>query len=180
MRRVLPLFAAFALAIPSFADDKPTPVKFSGLSGDPPAAWKSEKPANLLRSHQFKLPSNDKNYADAELTVSPKSSDDVAKNFDKWKAQFTPPDGKKAEEVSKTSEFKVGDAKVHVLDVTGTWKFKERPFDPKSKEEVRPEYRAVWVIVVGKDDTTHLRLSGPQGVVDKHYPEFEKWLKGLK
>ena len=180
MRRALSLFAVVVSAAVASADDKPMPVKFSGLSGDPPAAWKAEKPANLLRSHQFKLPSDDKTYADAELTVSPKSSDDVAKNFDKWKAQFTPPDGKKAEDVTRTSEFKVGEVKVHVLDVTGTWKFKERPFDPKSKEEIKPEHRAVWVIVVGKDDTTHLRLSGPQGVIEKHYPAFEKWLKGLK
>jgi hypothetical protein len=168
--------AAFALA----AADKPKPVDVAGLKADPPAGWKAEKPANLLRSHQFKLPSDDKAFADAELTVSPKSSDDVAKNFDKWKAQFTPPDGKKPEDVTKTSEFKVGDVKVHVLDVTGTWKYKERPFDPKSKEEIKPEHRAVWVIVVGKDDTAHLRLSGPQAVVEKHHPAFEKWLKELK
>jgi hypothetical protein len=179
MRRALTL-AAVVFAAAAAAADKPTPVDVAGLKADPPAAWKAEKPANLLRSHQFKLAGEDKNYADAELTVSPKSSDDVAKNFDKWKAQFTPPDGKKAEDVTKTSEFKVGEAAVSVLDVTGTWKYKERPFDPKSKEEVKPEYRAVWVIVKGKDDTAHLRLSGPQGVVDKHYPEFEKWLKALK
>ncbi len=180
MRRALSLFAVVVFVAVVVADDKPTPVKFSGLSGDPPAAWKAEKPANLLRSHQFKLPSDDKTYADAELTVSPNSSKDVAAKFDEWKAQYTPPDGKKAEDVTKTGEFKVGDAKVHVLDVTGTWKYKERPRDPKSKEEIRPEYRTVWVIVVGKDDTAHLRLSGPQGVVEKHYPAFEKWLKAMK
>ncbi|MCU0702960.1 MAG: hypothetical protein MUF18_03110 [Fimbriiglobus sp.] len=180
MRRLLALSVFTAFTLPALADDKPGPVKFSGLSGEPPATWKAEKPANLLRSHQFKLPSDDKTYADAELTVSPKSSDDVTKNFDKWKTQFTPPDGKKVEDVTKTSSFEVSGVKVHVLDVSGTWKYKERPFDPKSKEEIKPEYRAVWVIVVGKDDTTHLRLSGPQAVVGKHYAEFEKWLKGLK
>ncbi len=173
-----PLLLVAALAVS--ADDKPKPVEVSGLKADAPASWKAEKPANLLRSHQFKLASADKGFADAELTVSPKSSDNVTKKFDEWKAQFTPPDGKKAEDVTKTSEFKIGEVKVHILDVTGTWKYKERPFDPKSKEEIKPEYRAVWVIVVGKDDTTHLRLSGPQGVVEKHYPEFEKWLKALK
>jgi len=180
MRRALFLLATFAFALPLFADDKPVPVKFSGLSGDPPAAWKSEKPANLLRSHQFKLPSADKNYADAELYVMKDTDDKVEKNFDTWKGQYTPPDGKKAEDVTKTSEFKIGEVKVHVLDVTGTWKFKERPFDPKSKEEIRPEYRTIWVIVVSKNDNSFIRLSGPQGVVDKYYPEFEKWLKALK
>jgi hypothetical protein len=168
------------LFVAAFALSADKPVEVAGLKADPPAGWKAEKPANLLRSHQFKLPSDDKNYADAELSVSPKSSDKVNDKFDEWKAQYTPPDGKKAEDVTKTSTFEVGGAKVHVLDVTGTWKFKERPRDPKSKEETRPEYRTVWVIVVGKEDTAHLRLSGPQGVIEKHYPEFEKWLKALK
>ena len=40
-------------------------------------------------------------------------------------------------------------------------KYKERPFDPKSKEEIKEDYRVVWVIVTEKDETTHLRLSGP-------------------
>ena len=175
------LFAVlFAFPAVAVADDKPTPVTMSGLSAAAPAGWKSEKPANLLRSHQFKLASADKDHADAEVVVSPKSSPDVAKNFDKWKAAFTPPDGKTAEDVTKVSKFEVSGATVHVLDITGTWKYRERPNDPKSKEELRPEFRAVWVLIVTKDETTHVRLSGHQSVVEKHYPDFEKWIKALK
>lgn len=172
------LLAVFTL--PVFADDAPLTVKVNGLSAVAPAGWKSEKPANLLRSYQFKLASPDKDHADAEVIVSPKSSADVTKNFDKWKAGFTPPDGKTAEDVTKTSQFEVAGAKVHVLDVSGTWKYRERPNDPKSKEELRPEFRAIWVMVVTKDETTHIRLSGHQSVVEKHFPEFEKWVKSLK
>lgn len=167
--------AAFALAA-----DKPAAVTLSGLSAVPPAEWKAEKPDNLLRSHQFKLPSGDEGFADAEVNVSPKASDDVEKYFGRWKDQYTPPDGKTADDVTKISELTVGGAKVHILDVTGTWKYKERPFDPRSKLQTLPEYRTVWVIVVGKEDTTHIRMSGPQGVVGKYYPGFEKWLKALK
>lgn len=29
-------------------------------------------------------------------------------------------------------------------------------------------------------EATHLRLSGPQKAVEKHYPAFEKWLKSIK
>lgn len=165
----------------ALADDKPVAVKVGGLSAVAPTGWKAEKPANLLRAYQFKLPSADKDHADAELTVSKSdASADVTKNFDTWKAQYTPADGVKPEDAIKTREFEVGGAKVSVLDATGTWKFKERPRDPSSKEETRPEFRTVWVIVTGKEGTTHLRLSGHQSVVEKHYPEFEKWLKSLK
>ena len=168
------------LTLPAFADDTPVMVKVNELSAAAPAGWKSEKPANLLRSYQFKLASPDKDHADAELIVSPKSSADVTKNFDKWKTGFTPPDGKTAGDGTKTSQFEVAGAKVHILDVSGTWKYRERPNDPKSKEELRPEFRAVWVMVVTKDETTHIRLSGHQSVIEKHYADFEKWVKSLK
>ena len=164
----------------AIADEKPVAVKVSSLSAVAPAGWKSEKPSNLLRSYQFKLPSPDKDHADAELIVSPNSSPDVTKNFDKWKAGFTPPDGKTPEDVTKVNQFEVAGAKVHTLNVSGTWKYRERPNDPKSKEEIRPEYRAVWVVVVTADGTTHIRLSGHQSVVEKHFADFEKWVKSLQ
>lgn len=174
------LLAAFALG----ADAKPVTVTVSGLKADAPAGWKAEKPSNNFRSFQFKLPGDDKTYADAELYVSNDADAKVEKNFTTWKGQYTPPDCKKPEEAIRTSEFEQGGRKFHVLDATGTWKFKPNPFDPRSKEETRPEYRTVWVIVAWKDgdkpDNSHIRLSGPKGVVDKHHPEFEKWLKALK
>ena len=42
------------------------------------------------------------------------------------------------------------------------------------------DYRAIWAIVVVKDEATHVRFSGPSKIVAKHFDEFEKWLKALK
>ena len=140
------------------------PVKFGPLSAAPPASWKSEKPANRLRSHQFALASGEENVPDAQVFVMPESSAKTDKEFPRWKAQFTPPDGKTLDDVSKESKWEVGPATIHLLDVSGTWKYKERPFDPKSKEEVKPEYRAVWAVVVQKDEATHVRLSYVRGL----------------
>ena len=172
------LFVICLIAAPAFAAE-PVVVKFAGVSAEAMSGWKSEKPANLFRSHQFKLATFDKDYADAELTVTPKSSDDVKKNFEKWKSQFTPADGKKLDDVAKTSEMEVGGIKLYLLDVSGTWKYRERPVDPKSEKEY-PEFRTIWVIAIGKEDTAHIRLSGQHTVIEKHYPDFEKWLKSLK
>jgi len=173
---------AFLVAMPvlSAADPKPEAIKFGKLSSTVPAEWKTEKTSNRLRSHQFKLVSPMKDFADGEVIVMPDSNPDPAKSFPRWKESFVPPDGKTVEDISKVNKFEVGGATVHVLDVTGTWKFKERPFDPKSKEEVRPDYRVVWAIVVAGDDATHLRIAGPMSVVEKFYPAFEKWLKSIK
>lgn len=160
------------------ADPTPTAVKFGKLSATVPTDWKSEKPANRLRSHQFKLPSGDKGLADAELYAMPRSDPNPDKSFPRWKASFVPPEGQTLDDVAKVSKFEVNGATVHLLDVSGTWKYK--PFPMAKKEELRPEYRAVWAVVVTGDGATHLRLSGPREVVEKHYPAFEKWLRGLK
>jgi hypothetical protein len=161
------------------ADDKGTVVKVNKMTATAPADWKSEKPANRLRSFQFRLPGAD-GRGDAEVYVMPESSPNVEKEFPRWKAQFVPPEGKTAEDISKTAKWDVPGATVNVLDVSGTWKYKERPFDPKSKEELRDDYRVVWVVVSDKDETTHVRLSGPRETAEKHYAAFEKWIKSLK
>lgn len=158
----------------------PVVVKLGSLSATTPADWKSEKPANLLRSHQFKLASGDPALADAEVAVYKEGSPKVEAKFAEWKATFVPPDGKSLDDVSKTAKWDLPGAAAHVLDVSGTWKFRERPRDPKSKEEVKPEYRAVWVIVLQGEEATHVRFSGPEKVVAKHYPAFEKWVKSAK
>ena len=162
------------------AEDKGTPVKLSGLAGTAPATWKSEKPANRLRSYQFKLPSGDKDYADAEVAVFPESSPDNAKNFARWKETFVAPDGMTLDQAAKTGKLEVGKVSAATLDVSGTWKYKERPQDPKSKEMLLAEYRAIWVVLETPDETSHVRLSGPAMVVEKHKKDFDAWLKALK
>ena len=162
------------------ADPKPTVVKLGTLSATAPATWKSEKPNNLLRSYQFKLPSGDPAFADAEVAVYKEASPKVEEKFAEWKATFMPPEGMTIDDIAKVSKYEVGTATSHVLDITGTWKYRDRPRDPKSKEELKPDYRAVWVILRDKEETTHIRLSGPMTVVEKHVADFEKWLKSAK
>lgn len=160
------------------ADSAPVIVKFDKLSAPVPAHWQSVRPANRLRSHQFKLPSGDKAVADAEVYVMPDSNPDPVKSFPKWKATFVPPEGKTIDDVAKVSQFTVNGATVQQLDVSGTWKYK--PFPMSRKEELRPDYRAIWAIVATKDGATHVRLSGPAPVVAKYYPAFETWLKSIR
>lgn len=161
------------------AGQNDTVVKVGKLSATAPAEWKSEKPANRLRSFQFKLP-GDKDHPDAELIVSPESNPGVEKNHAMWKATFVVPDGKTPDDISKVTKWDVPGATVTVLDMAGTWKYRERPFDPKSKEELKDDYRVVWVMVTDKDETTHIRLSGPKPTVDKYAAAFEKFVRSLK
>lgn len=159
------------------ADDKPVVVKLNKLSATAPADWKSEKPANRLRTYQFKLPGA-KEHPEAELTVMNESLPGVEKNFPKWKNTFVAPEGKTADDISKTAKWDVKGATVNVLDMTGTWKYKERPID--KKETLLEDWRVIWVIVEEKDEAHHIRLSGPAVTVAEHAAAFEKWVKSLK
>jgi hypothetical protein len=165
------------------ADAKPVVVKLAKLSAAAPADWKSEKPANLLRKYQFKLPGA-KDHPAAELTIMGESLPGPAKNFPKWKASFVPPEGKTTDDIARTAKWDVPGATVNVLDMTGTWKYKARPID--KKETLLDDWRVIWVVVDEKDkggdvlESHHFRLSGPAPTVDAHAKEFEKWVKSLK
>ena len=180
MRSFPALALLLALPVLAAAQDKGTEVKINETKAVAPAGWKKEKPANRLRSYQFKLPGA-KDSTDAELTIYPESHPNPDKSFPRWKATFVPPEGKTIDDIAKVTKWEVKGATVTVLDVAGgTWKYKERPQDPASKEMLLDNYRVIWVIVAGKEEATHLRLAGPAATVDKHAKAFEEWVKSLK
>src|SRR5438105_2536689 len=70
----LVMIAGMAVAQPPKPTPKPEPtgsveVTLDGLKSTTPASWKPDKPANLLRAYQFKLPHADGDKDDAELFV---------------------------------------------------------------------------------------------------------------
>jgi hypothetical protein len=182
--RSIPALAVLLLPLLAVAQDKDkdkgTEVKINSMKATTPADWKKEKPANLLRSYQFKLPAEGK-FAEAELTVYPESHPNPDKSFPRWKAMFIPPEDKTINDLTKMPKWEVKGATVTVLDISGgTWKYKERPQDPTSKEMLLDNYRVIWVIVAEKEEATHIRLAGPIATVDKHAKAFEAWVKSLK
>jgi len=154
-------------------------VKIGKLSATAPGEWKNEKPSNRLRSYQFRLAGID-GLPDAEIAIYPESHPSPEKNFPRWQAQFIPPEGKTLADISRIGVWELPMAKAHYLDIQGTWRYRERPKDPSSKEMILENYRAIWVIVAEKDEATHIRFSGPAPVVEKYYQSFEQWLKSLK
>jgi hypothetical protein len=158
---------------------KSTEVELDNLKSTPPADWKSEKPNNRLRSHQFRLPGA-KDAKDGEVYIFPNLTRPVKENFARWKEMFEAPEGKNLDDLVKESVFMVGKTKVSVQDVTATWHYKDRPFDPSSKTEVRPNSRVVSVIFSNDNGNYLIRLSGPAATVNAHYQSFIDWLKAFK
>lgn len=163
------------------ADDKKgTVVEFDGMKSRTPAEWQEEKPTNAMRYAQFKLPKVKDDKSDAEIVIFRGISGSTKDNVNRWKAMFIPADGKSIDDVSKVTTMKVGDAEVTYLDVSGTYKVKERPFDPNSKEEKRPDHRMLGVAFETKSAPYHIRLVGPAKTVENYKNGFDEWIKGFK
>jgi hypothetical protein len=160
-------------------DDKGTVVELDGLHARAPAAWKEEEPSNRMRVAQFKLPKVKDDPRDAEVVIF--NLGGAAKdNVERWKTFFIPPEGKSIDDVAKVTDMKVGDATVTYLDVQGTYKFKERPFDPNAKEEKLPHYRMLGVIFETGKKQYQIRCVGPAATVEHYKPGFDEWLKSFK
>jgi hypothetical protein len=159
---------------------KGTLVKLDELQALAPADWKAEKPANRLRSHQFRLSRAKDDKEDAELSILPNITGTPEKNVQRWKEMFDPPENKTIDEVSRVDNLKIGPAKATYLDVSGTYLYKDRPFDPTSKTVPRPGYRMFSIMFESADGTHLIRLVGPARTMAAHKQAFDQWLKSFR
>jgi hypothetical protein len=174
------------LALP--ADDnkeekKATIVEIDGLKSAVPADWKQEESSNKVRTHQFRIPHVADDKTDAEMVIfffGAGSGGSADANVKRWKGMFIPPEGKQIDDVAKVDNFKVGNVNVTYLDVHGTYKFKERPFDPAAKEELRPDHRMLGVVFDSPNGPYFFRLVGPAKTVEHNKKAFDDWVKGFK
>ena len=155
-------------------------VNLDGVKSRAPAEWKQEDPSNRMRLTQFRLPKVEGDKHDAEIVIFQGIGGSAKANIDRWKMMFLPPEGKTIDDVAKVSEISVGEAKAPFLDIKGTYKYKERPFDPNAKEERRPDYRMLGVAYDGKDNAYHIRMVGPAKTVEHYKKGFDEWLKAFK
>lgn len=161
-------------------DKKGTLVELGGMKSRAPAAWTEEAPTNQMRLAQFKLPKVGGDARDAEIVIFKGIGGSAKDNIKRWKQMFQPAGGKSLDDVAKVTEFKVGDASVTYLDVSGTYLFKERPFDPNAKPQPLANYRMLGVVFDTKEAPYHIRLVGPEKTVDKYKSGFDDWLKAFK
>src|SRR5947209_20476575 len=111
-------------------------VEIDGLKSAVPADWKQEEVTSKFRTHHFRIPHVADDKTDAEMVIfffGAGSGGSADANVKRWKGMFVPPEGKQIDDVAKVDSFKVGNVNVTYLDVQGTYKFKERPFDRRQR-----------------------------------------------
>lgn len=158
--------------------DKGTIVKIAGLEARTPADWVREKPANRLRSFQFRLPRAKDDKDDAELSVLPDLPGNRKENLERWKDLFVPPDGKTVDDIARIEKFKIGKVGITYLDMAGTYLQKDRPLGSKSVQ--KPHYRMLAVVFDTEDGAALIRVVGPERTVSIQKDAFDAWLKRFK
>ena len=161
-------------------------AELDGLKSKMPDGWKVEEATNKMRVLQAKLAKADGDAEDADLVVfyfGKGGGGGVKENFKRWQDQFEAPEGKKIDDVSKTSEFKINGDKVKVdyLSIEGgTYKFKAQPFNPNSPVTEKKDYRLLGAILDTENGPFFIRVTGPAKSVEKHRKSFEEWVKAFK
>jgi hypothetical protein len=156
---------------------KGTKVTLGNISSTTPADWVAGKTSGVIRIGQFRLPKSEGDKEVTEVAIF-KSGGSVKANVQRWKDQFTPPKGKKMEDVAKVSEIKVGGNEATRLAITGT--YKAPPFDPTYKGRKLDDFAMIAIQVDVGDNTYQIKLLGPSKNVEKHKKEFDNWIKGFK
>jgi hypothetical protein len=179
------LGAAFdaAAAEDNKKEDKERVVELGSLKSKVPEGWKPAETKNALQIYRFTLPHAKDDKSEAELVIfhfNEGSGGSVEDNVKRWKGMILPPEGKKIDDVSKLDKFKVGVAAIAVIDVEGTYLARERPFDPSSKTEKKPDYRLLGIVFEIPKDAYYMRMTGPAKTVAEHKKAFDEWLKNFK
>lgn len=183
MKRIgILMLAAASLVVVDFAWAGGQEVDLGGLKSKTPDNWKMEKPAGNLRKFQFALPSADGDKEGAELVVfSFGGNSSVDENIARWKAQFIAPEGKSIDDMAKVEKYKVGKAAdVVCLDISGTFKSKFPPNDPKAKEQRKENFRRFNVIFDTDKGVFFITLTGPAKTMAKNKDAFDGWIKAFK
>jgi hypothetical protein len=159
--------------------EKGVEVQIDDLKATTPGEWKEEEPSNKFRSAQFRLPKAKDDKQNGEVVIFKGLGGGVDANVKRWKEQFQPPEGKTIDDVAKVTKVKIGGEEATMLDVTGTYSFKARPFDPQSKAELLPNYRMIAIYYQGKDPY-QIKMTGPAKTVEQYKKGFDEWVKAFK
>lgn len=148
------------------ADANPNAIKWTA----PAAFTTADKGPMRLASYRFAKAAGDAD--DADLSVT-QVGGDMNSNISRWKGQFDPP----AE--ADIAERTVGDLKVTVVNMGGTYKGMSMPGAPPSGPKEGYALLAAIVSWEGHGDPYFFKLTGPKNTVDAARPAFEELINSL-
>jgi hypothetical protein len=142
-----------------------------------PKEWEKGQPSGMMRMAQWVVPGPG---GDAELVVYrfKGGAGGVEANMTRWKGQFTPPEGKTLDDVSKQDKKTVGALTMHTLDVTGRYVAAMTP--GAAAKHDNPDYRMLAAIIEGSGDPLFFKATGPATTLDVWAPAWGTMLESVK
>lgn len=141
-----------------------------------PTTWKSVEPKFNMIEAEFQVPKTDGDDVDGRLTIMP-SGGGVEGNIERWKGQFSQPDGGAASE-AKVEVIEVSGMKVHMVDLSGS--YADRPDGPSSPPIVRENYRMLAAIVETESAGMYfVKFYGGNKTVEANAKRFEAFIKSM-
>ena len=92
-------------------------ITIGNLTVDVPDGWIQETPQSSMRLTQFKLPSKDSEYNDAELSVFNAIGGTTQDNLDRWYKQFDQIDGIPSKQKARVRDFSIQSDLTKVLNL---------------------------------------------------------------
>ncbi len=121
-----------------------------------PEEWEAQPPSNQMRRYQYQLPGGG-----GELIVySFSGGGSVAANIDRWRRQFTGPDGKEvpAAEV-KQERFQVGPFQTTLMEVAGQYTASMMP--GMGAQDPQADYRMIAAVIETDGGPWFVKATGP-------------------
>ncbi len=144
-----------------------------------PGNWVRKKPSNNIIDAEFAIPASEDDPRDGRAVVAG-GGGGVEANINRWIGQFTQPDGSQTKNQAETKQMEVAEAKVHLVDVMGTFKDTGGQ-GPNAPAVERENYRMLGVIVeTPKLGIYFLRFYGPQRTVADNEKAFMKMIQGME
>ena len=139
-----------------------------------PEKWKTFPPKSPMIEHEFRVAGEGENFA--RITIM-QASGGIQGNIDRWIGQF---DGVKKED-TKVENKDVEQTKVHIVEITGTFKESMGPGGPGAATKKQENYKMLGAILELKDGALiFIKATGPNDIVTGMREGFVKMLDGLK
>jgi hypothetical protein len=163
------------------AEDTSAPTKMELSEGrihlDAPASWTSKEPSVRILDYEFEVSAAEGDEQAGRVTVMG-AGGSLKANVDRWVGQFSQPDGGGTRDRGKFEDKEIGGAKVHLVDLTGTFKDQRGPFAPAT---MREEYRMLAAIIQTENFGQYfVKFYGPKKTVAANEEAFEKMIESLK
>ncbi len=148
------------------------PQKPTDVDWDAPAGWEKAANPSPMRKATYKIKHAEGDPEDAELSVS-QAGGSIEANVARWTGQFE----KAKDDATKRTEKKVGELKVTVVEIHGTFAGSGMPGAPPGPPKER---WAMLGAIVETATPTFFKLTGPEKTVMAARADFDKLIDSLR